>query len=230
MSTCVSGRCYGPGINTVTTGKMKKNQRSTSSFFWVKHVFLAMAVIAIAVFVIVLQYMNATAPIPEGGKGPKSISQNVSDFYANYRLSSRYPAEENIGDFVNVVKVSDKPLAQRLKKMESLQKPLSPNWAGDHKHRSFKAGTTLRGAITDYAQSEGIQLIWELDRDFIVKHDFQIDNSVIGSLSSIARAIDSNFEGTVRAYVCSKQRSLVITNTKSAYLRENCSEAGTNGS
>lgn len=209
---------------------MKKNHRSISSFFWVKHVFLAMAVIAIAVFVIILQHNNATAPIPEGGTGAKSISQNVSDFYAEYRLTSRHPQEENIGDFVKVVKNSDKPLAQRLKKMESLQKPLAPNWAGEHKHRSFKAGTTLRDAITDYAQSEGIQLIWELDRDFIVKHDFQIDNSVIGSLSTIAGAIDSNFHGTVRAYICSKQRSLVITNKKSVFLQDNCNETGTNGS
>jgi hypothetical protein len=208
---------------------MKNNQRSTSSFFWLKHVFLAMAVIAIAVFVIVLQQINATAPKPEGGAGPKSISQNVSDFYADYRLSARNPRKEIIGDFVNVVKISDKPLAQRLKQMESLQKPLSPNWAGEYKHRSFKAGTTLRGAITDYAQSEGIQLIWELDRDFIVKHDFQIDSSVIGSVREISKAIDSNFDGTLRVYVCPRQRSLVITNKKSAYLRDNCNEAGTSG-
>jgi hypothetical protein len=208
---------------------MKKNRRSTSSFFWMKHVFLAMAVIVIAFFLIVLQQINATAPISEGA-GPKSISQNVSDFYADYRLSSRYPQEEKIGDFVNVVKTSNQPLAQRLKKMERLQKPLSPDRAREHKHRAFKAGTTLRGAMTDYAKSESIQLLWELDRDFIVKQDFQIDSSVMGSLSTIAGAIDSNFDGTVRTYVCSRQHCLVITNKKNAYLRGNCSEVGANGS
>lgn len=188
-----------------------------------------MVVITIAAFLIVLQQMNAIALIPKGA-GPKSISQNVSDFYADYRLSSRYPQEEEIGDFVNVVKTSGKPLAQRLKKMESLQKPLSPNRAGEHKNRAFKAGTTLREAMTDYAQSEGMQLLWELDRDFIIKHDFQIDNSVMGSLSTIAGAIDSNFDGTVRTYVCSRQHCLVITNKKNAYLRGNCSEVDPNGS
>ncbi|MFQ3237673.1 MAG: hypothetical protein ACI9C4_003264 [Paraglaciecola sp.] len=219
----------GPWINTVTVGKMKKNQSYTSFFFWVKHLFLAMVVVTIAVSVIVLQQMNANAPTPEGASA-EPVSQNMSGFYANYRSSSSRPRKESIGDFVNVVNTSDKPLAQRLKKMESLQKPLSPNWTGEHKHRAFKAGTTLRGAMTDYAQSEGIKLIWDLNRDFIIKYDFQIDNSVVGSLSSIARAIDSNFDGTVLAYVCSRQHSLVITNKKNVYLRDNCSEARASGS
>ena len=65
-------------------------------------------------------------------------------------------------------------------------------------------------------------MIWELNRDFIIKHPFQIDNSIVGSLDEIARAIDSNFDGTVKAYVCPKQRSLVITAVNSEYLQDNC--------
>jgi hypothetical protein len=221
---------WGPGIYTVTIGNMKKNRRDRSSFFWMKHVFLAIVLIAMSAFVIILERKNANAPKPEGAGGSKSISQNVSDFYSNYRSSPDRPGEEIIGDFVNVVKTSDQPLAQRLKQMGTLHKPLPPNWAGEHKIRAFKVGTTLRRAMTDYAFKEGIQLIWELDRDFIVKHNFQIDNSVTGSLNSIARAIDSNFDGTVLTYVCSGQHSVVITNKKNAYLQDNCREAHPSGS
>jgi hypothetical protein len=204
---------------------MKSKKNYSNSLFWAKHLGLAAILIIIATVVLMLQSTNESAPIPEGASGPKSLSENMTDFYAEYRLSSRHPREEGIGDFVMEVNPSDQPLNERLQKMESLQKPVSDRWAGEHKHRSFKAGSTLRGAITDYAQSEGMQVIWELDQDFIVKHQFQMDNSILGSLRMIASAIDSNFDGQVRAYFCPKQRSLVITAKETDYLKQNCTEA-----
>ena len=64
---------------------------------------------------------------------------------------------------------------------------------GEQKHRTFKAGSSPRSAITDYAQSEGMQVIWEFDRDFIIKYPFQIDDSLLGSLKMIGKAIDAHF-------------------------------------
>ena len=109
--------------------------------------------------------------------------------------------------------------------MESLQKPVSERWVGEHKHRTFKAGSTLRSAISYFAQSEGMQVIWELDKDFIVKHPFQLDDSLLGSLNIISKGIDANFDGEVKAYMCPRQRSLVITAKSSEYLAKQCAEA-----
>ncbi|WP_340678506.1 toxin co-regulated pilus biosynthesis Q family protein [Paraglaciecola sp.] len=193
--------------------------------FWAKHLALAILIIVVGGVVIVLQNNNKSLPTPEGEAPKKSLSENMSKFYSEYRLSSRHPRDDSLGDFVLEVKTSDQPLGTRLQKMESLQKPISGRWVGEHKHRTFKAGMTLRSAITDYAQAEGMQVIWELDQDFIVKHQFQMDNTIIGSLRIIANAIDSNFDGKVKAYVCPKQRSLVITETVSEYLEKQCAEA-----
>ena len=204
---------------------MKKNKQVSNSLFWLKHVMLGLMIIVIAAIVLIMQRSNQSAVRPEGDSGKKSISSNMSDFYADYRLSSRHPREEELGDFVMGVKTSDKPLGERLQKMESLQKPVSGRWVGEHKHRTFKAGSTLRSAITDYAQSEGMQVIWELDQDFIVKHPFQLDDSILGSLKMIAKAIDANFDGEVKAYMCPRQRSLVITSKSSEYLEKHCAEA-----
>lgn len=204
---------------------MKKTTRESNSFFWIKHLALAILIIAVAAVVLYLRQTSMSTVRPEGDTGQKSISENMSNFYADYRLSSRHPRDENLGDFVMEVKVSDKPLGERLKKMESLQKPVSGRWVGEHKHRTFKAGSTLRSAITDYAQSEGMQVIWELDRDFIVKHPFQLDDSILGSLQKIATAIDTSFDGEVKAYMCPRQRSLVITAKNSEYLAEQCALA-----
>ena len=204
---------------------MKKKATTSNSFFWIKHFALALLIIVIAGIVLYLRQTSLSTVRPEGDAGRKSISENMSDFYADYRLSSRHPREENLGDFVMEVKISEQPLGERLQKMESLQKPVSGRWVGEHKHRTFKAGSTLRSGITNYAQSEGMQVIWELDQDFIVKHPFQLDDSILGSLNIIAKAIDPNFDGEVKAYMCPRQRSLVITDKNSDYLEQQCALA-----
>ncbi|MCC2614843.1 toxin co-regulated pilus biosynthesis Q family protein [Aestuariibacter halophilus] len=198
----------------------KKNTSNT--LFWVRHLGLALALIILAAVMITLKNSRQDAPVPDGAPEKKSVAKNMTDFYASYRMSSSKPFEEDIGDFVMEVNEEDEPLGERLQDMESLQKPVSERWVGEHKHRSFKAGSTLREAITNYAQNEGMQVLWELDRDFIIKHHFQMDDTVVGSLGTIAQAIDSSFEGEVVAYICPKQRSLVITNKNADYLLENC--------
>lgn len=202
-----------------------KVKGSSESLFWMRHVALALLIIVVGGIVIFLQQRNESMPKPEGEVKSRSLSENMSKFYSEYRLSSRHPRDDGLGDFVLEVKESDTPLNERLQKMESLQKPISGRWVGEYKHRTFKAGTTLRSAITDYAQAEGMQVIWELDQDFIVKNQFQMENTILGSLRTISRAIDANFDGDVKAYVCPKQRSLVITDKVSDYLSKQCVEA-----
>ena len=200
---------------------MKKNKKASNSLFWLKHIMLVLIIIAAAGILLLMQQSNKLAVRPEGDSGKKNISSNLSKFYADYRR----PQKKDLGDFVRAVKNSDEPLNERLQKMESLQKPVLDKWVGEHKHRTFKAGSTLRSAITNYAQSEGMQVIWELDQDFIVKHPFQLDDSILGSLKMIAKTIDANFDGEVKAYMCPRQRSLVITSKPSEYLDKQCEEA-----
>lgn len=197
---------------------------SSNALFWARHIGLALALIVIAAIVISLQNTNISAPKPQGAGETKTVSQGMTDFYTQYRMSSSKPFEDDIGDFVMRLNVDERPLSDRLKSMESMQNTISNGWVGEHKYRSFKVGSTVREAITGFAQNEGMQLIWELDKDFIIKNQFQMDNTITGSLGKIASAIDSSFEGDVRAYLCPKQRSLVITEKSNSYLRSNCSE------
>jgi hypothetical protein len=181
-----------------------------------------MALIIIAAVLLNLQSINVSSPQPEGAEEKKNVSKGVTDFYTAYRMSSTKPFNEDIGDFVVETNPPTTPLSDRLKGMESMQKPTSQRWVGEHKYRSFRAGSTVREAITEFAQREGMQVLWELDKDFIIKNQFQMDNTITGSLAKIARAIDGSFEGEVQAYICPKQRSLVITEEKSPYVDENC--------
>ena len=203
----------------------------SNAMFWARHIGLAAVLIVVAVVVINLQNVKSNQPKAVGDDKPKNISSNMSSFYSEYRSSQTKPIEDESSDFVmKLNETTDKPLNQRLKDMESTQQPVTGRWVGEHKYRTFEAGSTLREAITSFAQNEGMQVIWELDQDFIVKDHFQMDDTIVGSLHKIARTVDSNFEGTVRAYVCPKNRSLVITAKESDYLNQFCVLAGPDNS
>ena len=66
----------------------------SNSLFWLKRIMLAIIIIVIAALVLIMQYRNESTVRPEGNTGIKSIANNMSDFYANYRLSYRHPREE----------------------------------------------------------------------------------------------------------------------------------------
>ena len=137
-------------------------------------------------------------------------------------MSSTDPVKEEQGNFVIETGGVDPQLDSKLESMSSLNTTVDTSWTGEQKFRTFKEGSTLREAISTFAQAEGMQLIWNLEQDFIIKHQFQLDNTVAGSLAKIASAIDSSFEGQVNAYLCPEQRSLVVTAEETEFLSTRC--------
>ncbi len=194
----------------------------SSTMFWARHIGLALVLIVVASVVIYLEQERENAPVPEGVKEDKSVSTGLSDFYREFRMSSSDPIEEQSGDFVMDLTDSEEDLDSRLASMSSQARPVDKRWTGEHKFRTFRAGSTLREAISNYAQQEGMQVIWDLEQDFVIKHQFQVDSTISGSLVKIASAINSNFEGEVEAYLCPRQRSLVVTADKTEFLVSNC--------
>lgn len=200
----------------------KKNYSPAA--FWAKQ--FAFAVLLIVGAALLINYQNEESASKKKNAPEKNINSSLSDFYAQHRMSQSKPHEEDVSDFVVELNQEDESLQSRLNKMAGQQSaPIEGRWVGEHKFRTFSAGSTLRESITNYAQSEGMQVIWELDQDFIVKNQFQMEDTLVGSLYQIAKAVDSNFNGQVTAYVCAKQRSLVITADRTDFLTENCTIA-----
>ena len=194
----------------------------SSSSFWAKQIAIAVVlVIAAGVLIYILQ-THEESPTPASQKEEKSVSKGLSEFYRDFRMSSTDPLEDEQGDFVLDIAGVDPNLDSKLAKMSSQTRPVEKNWTGEHKYRTFAEGNTLREAISQYAQAEGMQLIWNLEQDFVIKHQFQLDNTVAGSLAKIASAIDSSFEGEVTAYLCAEQRSLVVTAEETDFLKNKC--------
>lgn len=197
-------------------------RQPSSAVFWAKHLSLALAVVIIAAVVIYLQLGNTSAPTPVDAPAERSVAKGLSDFYRDFRMSANDPVKSEGADMVLDITPSEQSLDDQLQSMSSDLKPAEGRWVGEYKFRTFKAGNTLREAISSYAEQEGMQVIWDLDQDFVIKYHFQIDNTIVGSLSDIASAIDSNFESGVGTYVCPQQRSLVVTDEVTPFLKKNC--------
>lgn len=194
----------------------------SSSSFWAKQIGIAVVLVIAAGVLIYMLQTQEKSPVPASQKEEKSVSKGLSDFYRNFRMSSTDPLEDEQSDFVLDIAGVDPNLDSKLAKMSSQTRPVEKNWTGEHKYRTFTEGNTLREAISQYAQAEGMQLIWNLEQDFVIKHQFQLDNTVAGSLAKIASAIDSSFEGEVNAYLCAEQRSLVVSEEETDFLKNNC--------
>lgn len=199
------------------------NQKGySSSLFWARQIALAVVLMAVAGIMIYLLQSKENEPVPVGEEPDKSVSKGLSDFYREFRMTSSNPLDEDQSDFVLDVDSPNVRLDSKLERMSSQSRTVDPEWKGERKYRTFKEGSTLREAISGYADAEGMQLIWDLDQDFIVKHQFQIENTVAGSLAKIATAIDSSFEGEVNAYLCAEQHTLVVTAQETEFLKQNC--------
>jgi len=194
----------------------------SSSSFWAKQIGIAAVLVIIAGVLIYMLQTQDQEPVPQGQAEEKSVSRGLSEFYRNFRMSAFDPAKDEQGDFVLDIAGVDPNLDNKLAQMSSQTRPVEKNWTGEHKYRSFQEGNTLREAISQYAQAEGMQVIWNLEQDFVIKHQFQLDNTVAGTLAKIASAIDSSFEGQVKAYLCAEQRSLVVTAQETEFLTTNC--------
>lgn len=190
--------------------------------FWLKYIAMGVALIIIAVLVIFLQQMNANKPLAEGESAQKSPSSGLSDFYQKHRMSNTQPDESIESEYILELIDKDAPLDTRLTQMEGLSKPVSSRWQGDYKFRSFKPGETLREKLTDYAQTEGMQVMWELNQDFVIKHNFQVEGTLVETAERMAHSVNSNFVGDVMVYFCPRARTLVVTEDDTDVLRERC--------
>ncbi len=190
--------------------------------FWGRQLLLVCVVIALAMVIIFLYESYQGRPVPDGGLGKRSIQSGLTNFYREYRNTFDDQTAEAPSDFVLEVTPSNIPLAQRLNSMSQNVKAVPPNWQGTHTQRSFRPGASLREAMTIYAKQEGVRLVWDLEQDFVVKHQFQTEGTLASALVEMSTAIDSNFEKRIMVYRCPEARALVITTQQSEALDEQC--------
>jgi hypothetical protein len=193
--------------------------------FWTKHIILSAVVIVGAIVVIQYDPTVSEQTIASSAQSPEqrdNISDNLSDFYEEFRISSRDPIAELYGDYVIPLETPNETVAQKLIKMGNVSFPPQANWTGEQKVRAFPKDSTLRTEALKYVEEEGLSLIWDLNQDFIIRHRFQSYNTLSGTMDEIRGAVDSNFPERVLVFLCHRKRTLIITAKPQDYLIERC--------
>lgn len=196
--------------------------------FWVKRLAVMFSVMGAALaFLLYVPEPGESVSAPAKPKREsKSISESVTNFYSEFRQSSRDPIKERYGDYT--ILLEDKQydsVDEAIENSSDKDYPRLLDWQGSIKERAFPQDSTLKTEAKAYAAEEGLNLVWDLHQDFIVRHRFNSRGNLVMMLEEIAEAIDSNFNQPINVYFCQKKRALVITQRDSVYLKQNCEKS-----
>jgi hypothetical protein len=154
-------------------------------------------------------------------KSKNAAAEGLSRFYANLHGDddSSGPKIRN-----NIVYLPE-PKGDIVKLLEArrmVTRPLRQNWRGSNVNHPFRLGETLFQKLSEYANDEGLEVIWWLNRDFLVKDPFRINKEIIKTAFQVGKAVEGHFQEGIDVYFCYKQRALVLINLDIPYLDEEC--------
>ncbi|MBL4899757.1 MAG: TcpQ domain-containing protein, partial [Colwellia sp.] len=110
-----------------------------------------------------------------------------------------------------------------LQAKERVVRPYKESWQGTTASRTFRKGQTLYQKLAEYAEQDGLQVIWWLNRDFIIKDAFRIEKNILKTAYQIGEAVAGHFPEGISSYFCYRQRTLVFINEAPDYLNDQCS-------
>jgi len=149
-----------------------------------------------------------------------SAAQGLSRFYAN--LHGGFGDEAKIRNNVVFLPEPNNNLQEILTAKAMVTRPLKRSWRGYTEARPFRKGETLFQKLSDYAEKEGIEVMWWLNRDLIIKDPFRINKELLHTAYMIGHVIQGHFPNGVTSYFCNKQRTIVIIEQDIDFLKEDC--------
>jgi len=158
----------------------------------------------------------------QGRSSTNAAAIGLSKFYANLHgdTDGKGPKVRN-----NIVYLPDPKgdLVKLLQAREMVVRPYNKNWQGSIESRPFRRGETLNQKLDEYSEKEGIDLIWWLNRDYVVKDPFRIEKNILKTTFQVAKAIEGHFESGLSIFFCNRQRAIVvIESAPQPFLDEEC--------
>jgi hypothetical protein len=189
-------------------------------WFWVKHLTAAVILLVIAGVVLFSPDLFKTST-QTTVVATKSAAQQFTNFYEQIRYSLDATKDRSKEFIIDLPDTSDQ-LTDTLNKRTNTVPPLGAEWTGKSVQRKFSAGSKIRDEMSTFADSEGVELIWTLPRDYVVKHYFHSEGTYLETMRDIAAAIAPDFESPVLVFLCPKERAAVITDKNNPFLENNC--------
>jgi len=158
----------------------------------------------------------------QGRKPANAAAEGLSNFYAKIYgdgIDKRGPKIRN-----NIIFLPEPSgnLIEILQAREMIVRPYRVNWQGKTASRAFRKGQTLYQKLAEYAEQEGLEIIWWLNRDFIIKDAFRIDKDILKTAYQVGEAVSGHFPEGISSFFCYRQRTLVFINEAPDYLNEEC--------
>jgi len=155
-------------------------------------------------------------------KTANAAAEGLSNFYAKIYgdgIDKKGPRIRN-----NVIFLPDPrgDLLEILQTREMIVRPYRASWQGTTASRAFRKGETLYQKLAEYAGQEGLEIIWWLNMDFIIKDAFRIDKNILKTAYQIGEAVSGHFPEGISSFFCYRQRTLVFINEAPDYLHEEC--------
>jgi len=164
---------------------------------------------------------NATTKKTSTKKKENAAASGLSKFYAsiNPDMNAKGPRIKK-----NIVYLPDPKgnLVQMLETRRMLVRPYRKSWLGRKESRPFRKGQTLYQKLSEYASNDNLEVIWWLNRDFVIKDAFRIDKSIIETAYSVGKAVEGHFQNGIHTFFCYSQRTLVLTDDPLDYLKDEC--------
>lgn len=180
-------------------------------------------VLGISVFVLIIIGFVYWGSDEANKTSENPVAKGVAKFYAEVRQALK-PGAERLNDYTIQLPEPEVSMGDQLNSRDGNVRPAPEDWNGANKKRSFKQNDTLKTALSEYANEEGIELIWDLKYDYIVKHHFAETGDMKTLIRKISTTVKSDYSGNVTTYFCKDARALVITDKTDPYLVGNCEE------
>ena len=154
-------------------------------------------------------------------KNSNPAADGLSRYYANLHgeMDDSAPRIRN-----NIIYLPEPEgdLALILEERRLITQPLRRSWTGNTDNHPFRLGETLYQKLSEYSKSNDVELIWWLNRDFIVKSPFRINKNIIKTSYQVGKAIEGHFENGLSIYFCYQQRAIVLIEYDIPYLAKEC--------
>ena len=206
-------------------------------FFWLRNIIISVVLLGLAYFLLANQEAlfsddeilieevsadeNKPPPPPIKKKSSNSAADGLSKFYASLHGSG----DEKGPRIINNIVYLPEPKGDLVKILEAkrmVTRPLRRSWDGTKFSRAFRKGETLYQKLSQYAEKDGLEVIWWLDRDYVVKDPFRINHNIIKTAKLIGQAIEGHFNDGLSSYFCYQQRTTVLISGEIPYLEEEC--------
>jgi len=158
----------------------------------------------------------------QGRNSTNAAAVGLSKFYANLHgdMDGKGPKIRN-----NIVYLPEPKgnITELLQAREMVVRPYNKNWHGSIESRPFRRGQTLNQKLAEYSEKDGVELIWWLNRDYVIKDPFRIEKDILTTSFQVAKAIEGHFESGLSIFFCNRQRAIVvIESAPQPYLDEEC--------